>query len=181
MAARRFLSPHQQLWSMAALSCCATPQARCSWLTGSQLYVMHGATTMGKKLGCSSLRVRYLIRNCGKANRARDLHETQDLKDLSIHKKEFSNSLLILEQTTQLLARVGRGSTQRDRKQQALPRPTEARSRLCSGLSILHLAADTSSHYCPRKVLVRLLYKPWRRFSPSLLTLFMSHCWDILA
>lgn len=87
-------------------------------------------------------------------------------------KKEFSNSLLILEQTSQLLARVAGGSTQQDRKQQALPRHTEARTRLCSGLSILHLAADTSSHYCPRKVLVHLLYKPWRRFSPSLLTLY---------
>lgn len=84
-----------------------------------------------------------MSKNCGKANRARDLRKTQDLKDLSIQKMEFCNSLLILEQTTQLLARVTCGSTQQDRKQQALPRHTEGRSHLWSGLSILHLASDT--------------------------------------
>lgn len=99
----------------------------------------------------------------------------------SLRKMEFFSSLLILEQTIRLLARVACGSTQQDTKQQALPWHTEARSHLCSGLSVLHLASDTSSHYCPRKVLAHLLYNPWGRFSPSLLTLFMSHCWNIWA
>lgn len=74
----------------------------------------------------------------------------------------------------------GKSCTWQQSKQRVRPKLTETRSCLCRGHSILCLTGDTSSHYCPRKVLAHLLYNAWGMFSPSLLILFMSHCWDIV-
>lgn len=109
-------APCQLLHRVVALSCSATPHARHSFLTGwSTGGCAQGYPCGEKSSGTLCWGVGHVIGTHGNANRERDLHKTKDLKDLSTWKTEFSNSLLVLKQTTELLARVAHGSRESSR------------------------------------------------------------------